>query len=66
MKLNTANEPVSMYAAITAAVTATVNLLGLLFSWSGDLIASLNLCLIAWVGVGAYVVRGRVTPTKAE
>lgn len=56
------NEPVSLYAAVTGAVIATVNLLGLIFNWSADLIASLNLCLIAWVGVGAFIVRSLVSP----
>lgn len=57
-------EPVSVSTAITAALVATVNLLGLLLEWSAETIASLNLAVGAWVVAVAVVVRRRVTPTE--
>jgi hypothetical protein len=55
-------EPVTVASAVTAALVATVNVLGLLLDWSAELIAALNLMLGAWVIAVAVVVRARVTP----
>jgi len=56
------NEPARLVALLTAAAAATVNLLGLLFDWSGDVIAGVNLAIAAWILVGGEIVRSKVTP----
>jgi uncharacterized membrane protein len=57
------DEPVAIVAAITAAINAT--LATLLFAGvDPDLVAAATTAVIAWVGVAAVVVRGRVTPVK--
>lgn len=58
------NEPVSVQAAVTAALITTVTLLAVIFSWSEPLVAALNLCVVAWVTIGALLVRSRVVPVK--
>jgi len=62
MNFNT--EPVTLAAALNAALVATVNLLAIIFNWEADVIAGLNLVLGAWIAVVAFFVRQRVTPTQ--
>ena len=56
------NEPVSITTALTAAVVATINVLGILLNWSADLIAGLNIAAAAWIGVLGFYLRMKVTP----
>jgi len=58
-------EPVSITTALTAAVVATINVLGLLLDWSSDLIAGLNVVAAAWVGVLGFWLRMKVSPAQA-
>ena len=58
-------EPVSITTALTAAVVATINVLGLLLDWSADLIAGLNIAAAAWVGVLGFWLRMKVSPAQA-
>lgn len=58
-----AREPVALSSAVTAALVATVNLLGLLFDWSGEVLAALNGAIGLWVVVVSVAVRRKVTPT---
>jgi uncharacterized membrane protein len=55
-------EPVTLASAVTTALLVTVSLFAYLFSWSGDVVALINLVIGAWVVVISLVVRGRVTP----
>ena len=55
-------EPVSITTALTAAVVATINVLGILLNWSADLIAGLNIAAAAWIGVLGFYLRMKVTP----
>ncbi|MCJ7725399.1 MAG: hypothetical protein MUP76_03310 [Acidimicrobiia bacterium] len=55
-------EPVTLAGAVTAAGTATVNVLALVLGWDGTIVAALNICIAAWVGAISLVVRDRVTP----
>lgn len=55
-------EPVTLAGAITAAGTATINVLALLWHWDGTVVAAVNICIGAWVGAVSLVVRARVTP----
>ena len=55
-------EPVSITTAITAAIIATINVLGILLDWPADTIAALNIAAAAWVGVLGYWLRLKVTP----
>ena len=55
-------EPATLTTALTAAIVATVNVLGILFDWSADLIAGLNIAAAAWVGVLGFIIRARVSP----
>lgn len=57
-------QPVTLAGAVTAAITATVNLLALIFGWDGTIVAGLNLVIGAWIVVISFVVRARVTPSK--
>lgn len=58
------NEPVSLTQAISAALLATVNVLALLFGWSAETTAALNLAVGAWVAVAGFWLRSQVTPTR--
>lgn len=55
-------EPVTLASAITTALLVTVALLAFVFSWSGDVVALINVVIGAWVTVVAMVVRKRVSP----
>ena len=55
-------EPVSITTALTAAIVATINVVGLLVNWSADLIAGLNIAAAAWIGVLGFWIRTKVTP----
>ena len=55
-------EPVALTTALTAAVVATINVLGILLDWSADLIAGLNIAAAAWIGVLGFYLRAKVTP----
>ncbi len=59
------SEPVSITTALTAAIVATINVLGLLLDWSADLIAGLNIAAAAWIGVLGFWIRSKVTPVAA-
>jgi len=56
------NEPVAIAGAITAALIATVALLGWVLSWEPELVALIDAMLAAWVLVVAKFVRARVSP----
>ena len=56
-------EPVALIAAITTAMVATVNFLGIALNWDGEIVAGLNLVIGGWVAVAGYFVRSKVTPT---
>ena len=56
-------EPVSITAAITAAIQATLAIL-LFVDVDPELVGALQVALIAWVGVIAVIVRSRVTPNE--
>ena len=56
------NEPVSVFAAINAAVVATLAIL-MFAGVDPDLVGAITLAATAWIGVAAVVVRSRVTPT---
>jgi hypothetical protein len=55
-------EPAALTTAITAAVVATINVLGIILGWSADVIAGLNIAAAAWVGVLGFWLRRVVTP----
>lgn len=54
-------EPVGVVAALNAAVTATLAVL-LFFGVDPELVGALTLAVVAWIAVGAAIVRARVTP----
>lgn len=56
-------EPVGVVAALNAAVTATLAVL-LFVGVDPNLVGALTLAAVAWIGVGAAIVRARVTPTR--
>lgn len=56
-------EPVSITAAITAALTSTIAIL-LFLGVDPDLVGAITLAVTGWVGVVAAVVRSRVTPNQ--
>jgi len=55
-------EPVTITTALSAAVVATINVLGILLNWDADLIAGLNIAAAAWVALLGFWIRSRVTP----
>lgn len=55
------NEPVSVVAALNAAVVATLAIL-LFLGVDPDLVGGITLAVTGWIGFGAAVVRSRVTP----
>jgi fatty acid desaturase len=57
-------QPVTLAGAVTAAITATVNLLALIFGWDGTIVAGLNLVIGAWIVVISFVVKAKVTPSR--
>ena len=59
------SEPVRIGTAFTAALVATVNVLGMTLNWSGDLIAGLNVAGAAWVGLLGVWLRSKVTPVAS-
>lgn len=63
LKPTLSTEPVSITTALTAAVVATINVLGILLNWSADLIAGLNIAAAAWIGVLGFYLRSKVAPT---
>lgn len=56
------NEPVSIWAAINAALIATWNIVALLAEFEPELSQLVNVALGAWVLVISFYVRSRVTP----
>jgi hypothetical protein len=58
-------EPVSVIAAITAALTSTIAI-ALFFGADPELVAAVTLAVTAWVGVAAAVVRSKVTPVAKQ
>lgn len=54
-------EPVSIIAAINAAITATLAIL-LFVGVAPELVGALTLAATAWIGVAAAFVRSRVRP----
>ena len=57
-------EPVRIGTASTAALVATINLLGITLGWSGDFIAALNVAAAGWVGLLGVWLRSKVTPVS--
>ena len=64
MSTNLKTEPVSITTALTAAVVATINVVGILIDWPADTIAGLNIAAAAWIGVLGFWIRSKVTPVK--
>jgi fatty acid desaturase len=59
-------EPVSLAAAVDAALIATVNVLALIFGWDGTVVAALNICIGAWVvAFSVLFTRRRAVSVKA-
>lgn len=56
-------EPVSIVAALNAAITATLGIL-LFVGVDPTLVGALTLAATAWIAVGAAFVRARVTPVQ--
>ena len=61
---NITNEPAALTTAVTAAVVATINVLGIVFNWSADLLAALNIAAAAWVAVLGFWIRSKVVPVQ--
>jgi hypothetical protein len=59
------SEPVRIGTAFTAALVATINVLGMTLGWSGDLIAGLNVAAAGWVGLLGVWLRSKVTPVAS-
>tara|TARA_R110000823_G_scaffold1464_1_gene5660 strand:+ start:3908 stop:4132 length:225 start_codon:yes stop_codon:yes gene_type:complete len=59
------SEPVRIGTALTAALGATINVLGITLGWSGDLIAGLNVAAAGWVGLLGVWLRSKVTPVAS-
>ena len=55
-------EPVAIMSAITAALQATLAIL-LCVGVDPELVGALTAAVVAWVGVAAFFVRSKVTPT---
>ncbi len=64
-KPNLESEPVRIGTAFTAALVATVNVVGMTLGWSGDLIAGLNVAAAGWVGLLGVWLRSKVTPVAS-
>lgn len=58
---NMNTEPVSIVAALNAAVVATLAIL-MFVGVDPELVGALTLAVTGWIGVGAAIVRSRVTP----
>jgi hypothetical protein len=58
-------EPVRLVALLTAAVTVTFNLVGLVLDWAPELLAAVNIAAGAWIAVAGEIVRARVTPNQS-
>lgn len=58
----TSREPARVYAAITAAITATTGLVTLLGLWSAEVGGGVAMATSAWVLAVGEVVRSKVTP----
>ena len=65
VKPNLESEPVRIGTAFTAAMVATINVLGMTLNWSGDLIAGLNVAAAGWVGLLGVWLRSKVTPVAS-
>ena len=63
MKPTLKTEPAALTTAITAAVVATINVLGIVLNWSADLIAGLNIAAAGWIGVLGFWIRSKVEPS---
>jgi hypothetical protein len=55
-------EPVSIVAALNAALIATVNLIAYLGDWSDTATQLVNIAIAAWVVTISMIVRREVTP----
>ncbi|HUW02464.1 MAG TPA: hypothetical protein VMW08_08960 [Acidimicrobiales bacterium] len=62
MRPTLSTEPAALTTAITAAVIATINVLGIIFGWTEAVLGGLNIAAAAWVGVLGFWIRGKVTP----
>lgn len=58
------NEPVAVGAAVVAFFNAVLAVVSVAVDIAPELIASLNACMVALVGLVAAVVRSRVTPVE--
>ena len=56
------SNPVTLPAALTAAATATINVLAMVLHWSTELVGGLNLAASAWIIVGSFWIRTKVAP----
>lgn len=57
-------EPTAIVGALNTALTATLGVLTVTSTISQELAGALGLALAGWVGVGAILVRSRVTPNS--
>lgn len=59
------SEPVALPTVLTGALTATVNVIAIVADISGEVVATVNIAIGAWVGVLAFIMRSKVVSLKA-
>jgi hypothetical protein len=62
--VNLQTEPAALTTAITAAVIATVNVLGLSLKWDTETVTSINIAAAGWIAVLGFWIRSKVVPVK--
>ncbi len=62
MKPTLSTEPAALTTTISAAVVATINVLGIVLGWSEAVLGGLNIAAAAWVAVLGFWIRSKVTP----
>jgi hypothetical protein len=65
MKPTLATEPATLTTAISAAIIATINVIGIIANWTPDLIAGLNIAAAGWVAVLGFWIRSKVKPVAS-
>ena len=60
------DEPIALPSLVTAAVTATVNVIAIVGDWSGEVTAAVNIAAAAWVAALAGWQRMKVSPVNKE
>jgi hypothetical protein len=62
--MNLEHEPAALTTALSAAVIATINVIGMVMAWSNDVVAAVNIAAAGWIVVLGFWIRSKVVPVR--